>query len=184
MQSLFVQHVTRADRWMRLPLPPGDNGVHQTVGAMSASVQAAAQHPSIRAQAAALARGMNPSTKFGAVLWTFLRRSMTFRRDPISGEMLQSPVALLGQIRGAGMAWGDCDDRAMLGAALLRAWGAHPVLVTCGLRAKGRFQHVYYGELIDPNGQLDRSNVVPSDPQENVPYGQWTRGERTRIFLV
>jgi len=178
--ELLFQHGTVLNRWARMPIAQGDDGIHQTIGAMAAMVLWASQTPQVRRVAAKLDR----TSDFDSSLWMFLRHGMRFRADPPGSEMLQSPIMLLGQIKPGAKAVGDCDDRAMLGASILKAAGRYPVLVTCGLFAKGRFQHVYYGRMINPNGTLTRDNVIPSDPQEGVPLGRWTRGQRERIFLV
>lgn len=63
--------------------------------------------------------------------------------DPLGAEYLVPPLALLARIESQGMAGGDCDDMAMLGAALVRAVGIPARLRAVAFVPSGRFVHVY-----------------------------------------
>lgn len=58
-------------------------------------------------------------------------------------EFLQSPIVLLDEIKQTGRAYGDCDDVAMLGAALLAIIGALVRFRAIGEQPDGSFAHVF-----------------------------------------
>lgn len=67
-----------------------------------------------------------------------------FVRDPTGIELLHRPERLLDQIAAGGYAIGDCDDAAILGAALGKAVGFSARFVVLGFFGpRGPFSHVY-----------------------------------------
>lgn len=72
-----------------------------------------------------------------ASVWRFLR-------DPKNVELLQAPRVLLDTIGENGYVRGDCDDAAILGAALVKAVGLRARFVVVGWRGSfGPFSHVW-----------------------------------------
>lgn len=175
-------------------LPRGDAGVTATIAAMQAAVDWSVygDEASRALLEWALSRALaeRPGDADGAVYW-WLRRWFRYLADPERVELLRLPSLLLPVVRGGGVARCDCDDRAIVGASLLevaRRRGLtqrEPVLVTVGRRPRalgGRFEHVFYGS-IGPGLPLAVSNVLPSDPQQAVPLGEWGNVDLRRLKL-
>lgn len=88
-------------------------------------------------------------------LFMFVRDRVRYTRDPVGVELLQTPTRVLRE------RVGDCDDKSILLAALLRAVG-HPARVAFRAIAAnpffpGQFSHVY---VIARVGQRE----IPLDP--------------------
>jgi len=77
-------------------------------------------------------------------------------------EYLQSPIILVDEIREQGRAFGDCDDVAMLGAALLGSLGAFVRFRAIDEQTDGSFGHVFT-EFAFPRDQ----QYYPFDPTIN-----------------
>jgi hypothetical protein len=107
--------------------------------------------------------------------------AMNFKPDTFGKEVLRHPDQLVKEIREHGATSGDCDDRAMLGSALLRAMGWKTVLIVVGKRAGQPYQHVFFGVVI---GRKGRERVFPIDPQECDRPGISVRYERRKIVNV
>lgn len=153
-------------------LSHGDKGVTETIGAMFALVHSA--------QRASVVRDVANAAKDAAGVYAYVRDRVYFKRDPEGVERLQAPDAMLRSIRETGQVQGDCDDAAMLVAALIQAQGGTPVFVVVAMPSPtnpARFAHVFAGVMRDPSGELTRANVVPLDPQERarVPFGVWPK---------
>lgn len=151
-------------------LAPGVAGIDQTVGAMFAIIESAQRFSVVRDVARALDGAPG--------VYEYVRERVKFVRDPNGLERLQAPNAMLRTIRETGSVEGDCDDAAMLVAALVKAQGLRPVLILVARPSRtspDRFGHVLAGYMVDPAGELTRENVVPMDPQERVPMNVWPR---------
>lgn len=72
-----------------------------------------------------------------------LTRRMRYRADPPLMEYLQSPGQLLAQLAVGGMAYGDCDDTAMLAAYLGAAHGLPYRFRAVGFTRNGALEHVF-----------------------------------------
>lgn len=74
----------------------------------------------------------------------YLDEHLQFVRDPRGVEMLSTPRYLLTQIARRYIVQGDCDDAAILGAALAKAVGLKARLVAVGFfRKDAPLSHVY-----------------------------------------
>lgn len=74
----------------------------------------------------------------------WLARNFKFVPDPVMQETLRPSRRLLEQFARDGVVSGDCDDAAVLGAALAASVGFIPWAVVAGFRRPGaHFQHVY-----------------------------------------
>lgn len=135
----------------RRPLLPGDQGTRQTLEAMRRLSREGAKELEVRAQAIAIVQraGVRPSDFAGEVraLFEHVRDRIRFLRDPVDLELVQAPrVTLRNQV-------GDCDDKATLLAALLRAIG-HPArlafrAVATRPQLPRMFTHVYVVADVD-----------------------------------
>jgi transglutaminase-like putative cysteine protease len=103
------------------PLPGGDQGILKTLGAMRGLVDAASRQLDVREAAVRAIRleAVGDHDMIGQVraLFHYVRDSIVFVNDPAGTEWVQSPRYTIAS--GAG----DCDDRAVLLAALLRSIG-------------------------------------------------------------
>lgn len=73
----------------------------------------------------------------------FLRKHMRFTPDPLGVEAFGTPAFLLSQLAAEGRIYGDCDDAAVLGAALARAVGLRARFAVASFRPDGAFHHVW-----------------------------------------
>lgn len=124
-------------------LPDGDQGTRATLTTMQRLAEAGARDPDVRATAieivtAAGAQGHDPETQAGA-LHEFVRDRVLFVSDVAGVETLQSPRVTLRVMAG------DCDDRATLLAAMLRAIGipSRFRVIAADPRRPRSFSHVY-----------------------------------------
>ncbi len=100
-----------------------------------------------------------------ALIRRWLEGHTEFVRDPIGLEWVQTPLAQLEALGSLGTIRGDCDDVAVLGAALGMAVGLRARFITLGNAQQ--FVHVFT-VLGDPSGrqwwELDITR-----PQQNIP---------------
>ncbi len=124
-------------------LLPGDAGTGQTLDRMRALVDTGAQLPETRlAVAAALTSALprNPQSELSALL-EWVQEHWHYVRDPTSVELVQTPALMLREIRLRGEVQGDCDDAAVLFAALAESAGYPTRFVVQG-PAGDLFRHV------------------------------------------
>ena len=124
-------------------LPDGDLGTRATLTTMQRLAEAGARDPDVRATAieiitAAGARGHDPALQAGA-LHEFVRDRVLFVGDVAGVETVQSPRVTLRVMAG------DCDDRATLLAAMLRAIGIRSRfrVIAADPRRRRSFSHVF-----------------------------------------
>ena len=73
----------------------------------------------------------------------YVKRKVRYVKDPSNIEYLQDPVDLIKQIQ-AGTAQGDCDDQALLTAALLLSVGHDPKFRAVRYETVvGNYNHIY-----------------------------------------
>lgn len=157
-------------------LPAGDEGVAATVASIQAIVDHAVfvEPTSLRIAEIArrlLARAGGGTFNFAMVLWEWAREHVRFKKDPRLLEQVRHPERLLDAIDRTGVAYCDCDDLATLLASIIAAAGLRPVLITVGKAKDDRFRHIFVG--IRLGDTLSSETVLPLDPQEQVPAGQW-----------
>jgi transglutaminase-like putative cysteine protease len=75
-------------------------------------------------------------------LFDWIRAHLAYTRDPIGVEMTKSPAVMVQQITSKGQAYGDCDDHACLGYAMLKSIGI-PVKLRVAWYNKAMPQHIY-----------------------------------------
>lgn len=128
-------------------MPGGDAGIYATLAAMRRLVRRVDHHPVI-GQAARDAAGdtTNPLAQWRG-LRAWLLRFTRFRTDPAAfDETLFTPVEQFLTLKRDGLLAQDCDDVAMLAAALCRAVGRRVRFVVVGFGAPGAaapYRHVY-----------------------------------------
>jgi transglutaminase-like putative cysteine protease len=126
-------------------LSPGRSGTEQTLFHMRRLVADGARSLAVRHTALEILKraGVRPHDFLGELraLFEYVRDGVRFTRDPVKIELLQTPDYTLRETVG------DCDDKSVLLASLLRAVG-HPARLK--FRAIGthpqkpeQFSHVY-----------------------------------------
>jgi hypothetical protein len=103
----------------------GDEGTRQTLAKMKRLVNGSLAAPMVRGTAVNIMRPVVPRDRVGQItaLRCFLDERVQFLRDPVGVELLHSPDWLLREIQARYYVTGDCDDVAILGAALGKAAG-------------------------------------------------------------
>jgi len=121
--------------------------------------------PLVRETAAAIARGTGVNAELQARrIRAWLTQHVGFLRDPYQTEALHTPEGMLTLLGARGWLEVDCDDVAILGAALGMAVGLRARFVLLG--RDGQYEHVWT-ELADPNTddwrELDITRPYQSD---------------------
>lgn len=169
---------------LNLPDTSSDDRTDATIAAMTALVK----HTDVTQLAARVARRLGTHEAYrdydGMIRSVFELLSpverggrVQFVRDIEGRELLRHPDQLLAEIIRHGQTACDCDDRAMVGVALLRAMGFRAGFVVVGRRASGPFHHVFFA--VERRGR-----VVPLDPQETSAPGRWPPSKRKKIYWV
>lgn len=127
----------------------GDPGTFATVQLMRRLVRRSLAEPVVRFAALQIIRGLRGDGEQARALAQWLRSHTQFVRDPRGVEWLHDPATLLRQGFDRGVIQGDCDDLAMLAAALGMSIGLRARFVVVGRQA---FEHVYT-VLGDPQGR-------------------------------
>lgn len=147
----------------RVTIAWGDAGVRQTLDVMRQMVLASAGIPSVVETARSLAY-------YGgaAAIRQWMSRVWRFVPDPAHTELLATPEYLLQQLDDTGQIVGDCDDAAVLGAALGEAIGLEATFTVLAFDEGAgptfwqpipRFSHVF-ASLLTPDGRTVNLDVT------------------------
>ncbi len=138
-------------------LPDGKAGTVETLRIMRQLVRDAirAPHQTIRTAAMKLLAGLPPRQWSAEVerLHEFVRDNIRYVRDPVGVETVATPEKTL-ELRS-----GDCDDKAVLLAALLEATGHPARFLAVGLHG-GPFSHVLTQTKIGPQW-VSAETIIP-----------------------
>lgn len=147
-------------------VPGGDAQTRATLRRMAECVNAALYQPEVIGTAVDIVRGVNGRDADGlaAALRDWLEARVAFLPDPlIDGDVLRVPSYSLAEIRQHGVARIDCDDAAMLSAALAKSIGLPARFRVLGFP---RWAHVYT-EVLTQHGW------APLDVTESVERRAW-----------
>lgn len=156
---------------VRRYLSDGLRGVKETVRAMRSAVAAARTDLGIR-QAAISIIWLQPahaSLAEACSLFEWVRDHVRYVRDIVDVETLSTPGKTLEQLIG------DCDDQAVLLAALLESVGYPTRFVVTAYNFPGNFEHVYLQVQID-------GEWFDCDPTENEAFG-WAPPDPVSIMI-
>lgn len=152
----------------------GDAGVSQTLARMVALANEGPRDALTlnTARAIAVASGVRGDRASAMAIEAWLRRSWFFVEDPLEVEVLSSPGELLRRGQQLGRIPGDCDEAAILGAALGKAIGLAATFVVLGFddgeTPGGRLAHVY-AVLTTPDGdEISLDVTKPAGPVPEV----------------
>lgn len=157
----------RRVRW----LAGGDSFTVETLHEMGALAVEGASEPRL----VTIARNMLASNGGASVLslvtlvYDWLTRFYRYKDDPPDAEWLTGVQAQMDQLEEAGFIEGDCDDRAILAAALLRAMGARSGFVVVAKSETGAWVHVL---PVAWSGE----HAIPFDSQVGSPVGKLPEG--------
>jgi transglutaminase-like putative cysteine protease len=144
-----------------VPIGQGADGIRNTTHAMAQLARLYQFDPHLRAVAMSIVQLAPPKDEPGEVraLFDFVRHAIRYVGDVVDTETLQTPDVTL-KLR-----QGDCDDKALLLAVLLRTLKYPAAFVVTGYTHPGEYEHVYVGVL------LDGDTYLPLDPTEDGPMG-------------
>jgi len=105
-------------------------------------------------------RGADPAEK-AQLIREFVDYAVTFTPDPLGLELVKSPEYMLREFFAQGEAFGDCDDVAVLAAALGMAVGIPARFTLLGFSPTQPFRHVLT-ELYTPcQGWVEMDTTRP-----------------------
>lgn len=145
-------------------MPDGDVGTQEAVKRMAQYVNDARANPLVRLTAVAIVRdcgGRNADCQARAIR-QYLDDHLSFIRDPAGLELFHTPEWQLLQIAKKAYIAVDCDDVAILGAALGKAIGLRARFVVIGFQGlRGPFSHIW-AELLGDRGQWRELDITRS----------------------
>ncbi len=86
--------------------------------------------------------GDNEQGRQVEVVLNFVRRCLTYVRDPVESEYVISPVELIAQIRAGQKAYGDCEDAVLLLNSMLCSMGFPTRFVATQINGADWWNHV------------------------------------------
>lgn len=142
-------------------IPWGHAGIDVTVEHMRSLARAQALSSAVRRKADELVSGTRTSEELALRIRRWLERYVRFLHDPDGIELIRTPELMLATIDCYGLAEGDCDDVAVLGAALGMAQGLDATYVLLGFTDAEPFEHVYT-ELETDAGPVELDTTRPA----------------------
>lgn len=149
-------------------IPPGDLGTRDTLHRMKNLARDAAWRLPVRTTAVniiAEAHATDPEARLRAIR-AWLVRHTRFLPDPDGVELLHDPGILLTEIATRGIVYVDCDDVAMLAAALGLSIGCRAIFQAVGYPGQP-FTHVFT-ELGTPDGSAWLDCDVTREAQPGI----------------
>lgn len=123
----------------------GDLGIDQTVNKMRQMILASLGKQEVRIAAEEIIGHVAPNDRKGEAraVYEFVRDKVRYTKDPNGMEYVQTPNHILGVIRDRGQAYGDCDDKVVLGLSLLKNLGYPVAIRVASYQNHRHFTHVY-----------------------------------------
>lgn len=145
-------------------LKPGMAGVTQSLDEMRALLRENLKDKRVRYVAEQVVRRAPGGNRVAEAreIFNFVLKRVRYTRDPSSVELLQDPRILLERIERQGWAAGDCDDHALMIAALGHQLSLPIVWVLLGPE-KNVYEHIY-AAMEQPNGELLALDTAVPDP--------------------
>jgi non-ribosomal peptide synthetase component F len=139
-------------------LPGGATGTSVTLNHMVKLAREGAKDPLVIQTAHALVAGLPQYDRLGEIraLTEFVRDGIRYTNDPLDMELLRTPRAMLE------MKTGDCDDKATLLAALLRAIGRPSRFIAIAMHGSDLYSHVLV-QTPWAKGWLSLETIKPVD---------------------
>lgn len=126
-------------------IPGGDAGTLATLGHMRRLANRGVRDPlTVRVTGTIISGVLRNPAVHAANLRAWIARRFRFRRDPHGVELVREVREMLTDALRDGVATGDCDDAAVLAAAMGKAVGLKARYVALAFGASGApFRHVY-----------------------------------------
>lgn len=141
-------------------IPPGNLGIAITVWKMRRLARLGARDPLLRRVAWSIASSSSDPTDVAYGIRSFLEGANRFEFDPDGVELLKTVRYQMRELEHRGEVIGDCDDVAILGAALGHAVGLPARFVLLAFQHGAPYEHVY-AELLTPEGWLELDTTKP-----------------------
>lgn len=159
-------------------IPRGDWGTYVIVRKMRSLARKGMSAPSVRNLALEIVRGIPGKDSYSQIfaIKDWLHTHIWFTRDPHSAELLYTPERMVTILRNpvhGGILQVDCDDAAILAAALGGAVGLRSRFVVVGfLQPNAPYRHIWT-ELSDPHVaskwfEMDVTRGVQQIPTEQI----------------
>lgn len=128
-----------------MAIPEGKAGIIKTLKIMRALVREYKTNLTIRLLAQKITQKLPPKnyTREAIELHKLVRDKIRYVKDVNGVETIQTPIQTLR------IGSGDCDDQALLVAALLESIGHKTQFIACGFRGEG-YSHVFVRTKIGP----------------------------------
>lgn len=170
---------------MALQLPSGLRGTESTLRIMQAFVHDTDHGQAVHDLATRIVAGIPDREAQLRAIFEFLRTNVTFKGDTAGNEVLRHPEQLVHEINERSITAGDCDDRSMLGAALVRAIGFHPAFIVMSRKPEpAGFEHVCYGAFVPSTTRPGGRDLRVFDPQLCAEPYKLAPHLRRKVFAV
>lgn len=156
-------------RVSRYWIPGGALGIELTIVHMRRVVREALASPlPYQAVADIVGEPDLPRGRAARRIRDWLEMATRFVPDPLGVELIRTPALMLAMIECEGVAPGDCDDVAVLGATLGMAAGIPSRFVLLAFDDFGLYEHVYT-ELLTPEPvELDTTRPAQLPPDLRI----------------
>lgn len=160
----------------------GDQAIENTVAKMKSIINDSSKNPYIREWAKNVVGRVTVNDKKGeaSAIFNFVRDNVRYTKDPYGYEYIQTPPAILEDIRlfGEGKGErpaGDCDDMTVLSLSLLKSIGFQVAIKVVSFRQDGQYGHVY--------GLVQIGHLwIPFDCVRTNSYLGWESSGHTRVM--
>jgi transglutaminase-like putative cysteine protease len=155
---------------LAMPLPAGDLGTWFTVQRMRALVNQDRMKPNVRLPAATLVSRvpLNDPLARADLIRDYLTHVFRFVPDPTGVEQLHPPSWQMGQVLTNGVVTGDCDDVAVLAAALGKAVGLVARFVLIGFGSPtAPYRHIWTELAVNRAGPWVECDITR--PMQDLP---------------
>jgi len=153
-------------------IPSGRAGTAETLKEMAKLARNGSKDAIVIQVASELVRDLAQYDRVGEIvaLHAFVRDSIRYTNDPLDMELVRTPRAILE------MGVGDCDDKSILLASLLRSIGRPSRYVAIEMKGLAGYSHVY---VETPLGK----RWIPLETIKPVGVG-WSPSNVTRRMVV
>jgi len=155
----------------------GDRAIYRTVSKMKEVIQRSLSSQRVRQKAEEIVSGIVDNDQQGEVrsIYQYVQKNIRYTRDPKGLEYVQTPDYLLDAVEQNKQAFGDCDDKTVLGLSLLKTIGYDVAIKVVSYLQNKKFSHVY--GLVKFDGQW-----VPFDATRPDTSLGWEAPGITRTF--
>jgi hypothetical protein len=156
-------------------LPDGELGNLATVQFLVKLARKRAKHPVVRQLALNIIRHAGTKSMFykdeSLAIGNFVKNKMSYVKDIANVETVHDPLTMIDKIQ-RGTASTDCDDHALLVAALLLSIGHRPVFrIVRYQKGSPSYNHIYVYEWVKNKGEALQDRLVMDTILKTKPIG-------------